>query len=334
MNMCPAPNSWKPTASLENLQLRAQLLVRLRDFFAKKNILEVETPLLSHSTIPDPNIHSFSVAAQILPSFGLAAAPIPACNSLYLQTSPEFAMKRLIAAGSGSIYQICKAFRSGEAGNKHNPEFTILEWYRIGFNHHNLMDEMDELLNYILNTKPAERLSYAEVFYKHLQIDPFKDSIEKLQECAVNNGLNKINQLNRNGWLDILMAHFIEPNLGRLRPTFIYDYPLEQSALARISAANPNVAERFEVYVGGVELANGFHELADGKEQRKRFIKDLEQRRRLNLPDISLDENFLAALENGFPDCAGVALGIDRLLMLIAQTQKISDVIAFPGFVS
>jgi lysyl-tRNA synthetase class 2 len=296
------------------LQQRAKLLAKIRKFFAERNILEVETPLLSNSSITDPNIQSFST-----PYYN---------NTLYLQTSPEFAMKRLLAAGSGSIYQICKAFRNEQAGHQHNPEFTILEWYHVGFDHHALMVEMDEFLRFILQAKPAEKLTYKEMFEKYLKINPHAITKKELRSLAIKKGINDIPNLNYDDWLTILLTHFVEPELGKDRPTFIYDFPASQAALAKIN--NHNLAERFEVYIHGVEIANGFHELADSKEQRRRFLQDLEKRCALNLPEIPVDENFLTALDNGFPDCAGVALGIDRLLILLMDTKSIKDVIIFP----
>ena len=317
--------NWRPSASIETLLLRANVLAKIRRFFAERNILEVETPLLSTSTISDPNLHSIS-AHHHQPG---------AQNSqtLYLQTSPEFAMKRLLAAGSGSIYQICKAFRDEECGNLHQPEFTMLEWYRIDFDHHTLMNEMDEFLNFILSTPKAERLSYTEMFQKYLGINPHLDTVEKMQLCAKQNDLNIstecYNDHNRDLWLQTLLINLIEPNLGQERPTFIYDFPVTQAALARISQDNCPTAERFEVYIKGMELANGFHELADVDEQRARFYNDLAKRDALKLPKIPLDENLLAALAHGLPDCSGVALGIDRLIMLASNMNSIVDVIAF-----
>lgn len=302
------------------LLARAQLLAKIRAFFAERKVLEVETPLLSPSTITDPNIHSFSTNYNLPGKIN--------GETLYLQTSPEFAMKRLLAAGSGPIYQICKAFRNEESGQQHNPEFTILEWYRVGFDHHDLMADMDEFLHCTLNTKPAEKLSYAELFKKHLKTDPHTSSIQELKQCALKHGLNEIPHLNRDDWLNLLLTHFIEPHLGKGQPTFIYDYPASQAALARISPNDSMVAERFEVYIDGIEIANGFHELADSDEQRQRFLADLANRKKLGLATIPLDENFLAALDD-LPDCAGVALGIDRLLMLQMQTSAIEDVLSF-----
>jgi elongation factor P--(R)-beta-lysine ligase len=314
-------SSWQPTAAIENIRLRAEILAKIRAFFSTRNILEVETPLLSHSTITDPNIHSF------ISHYNLTGSN--AQEILYLQTSPEFAMKRLIAAGSGSIFQICKAFRNEEQGNLHNPEFTILEWYHLNFDHHDLMNEMDEFLVYVINSKRAEKLTYQEAFIKYLQIDPLANDTFELRKCALNKGLNDIANLDKDGWLNILFAEFIEPNLGITTPTFIYNYPASQAALAQINHSDPRVANRFEVFINGIELANGFHELANSNEQRQRFEKDLHRRQKLNLPSIPLDNNFLASLDY-FPNCAGVALGIDRLLMIISKAKNIEEVIAFP----
>ncbi|MCK4870003.1 MAG: elongation factor P--(R)-beta-lysine ligase [Gammaproteobacteria bacterium] len=304
--------SWQPSASLINIRARAEVLAKIRAFFAARDVLEVETPLLTHSTIPDPNIASFKTTLNN--------------KNLYLQTSPEFAMKRLLASGTESIYQICKAFRYDESGKLHNPEFTMLEWYRVDFDHHALMQEMDALLHALLQTKPAEKITYQESFQKHLNIDPLNCSLDDLRTCAQQNGLNDIPDLDKDGWLNILLIRFIEPHLGFTQPTFIYNFPKSQAALARI---NDDVAERFEVYINGVELANGFHELSDTNEQRQRFIADLKKRAQLKLEQPPLDEYFLQALANNFPNCSGVALGIDRLLMLYTKTKAINEVIAF-----
>lgn len=317
--------SWLPKISLETLRLRAKILNQIRNFFSARDCLEVETPLLSSCSIPDPNIHSIAVPNQN--------------QTWYLQTSPEFAMKRLLASGSGSIYQICKAFRAEEKGNLHNPEFTILEWYRINFDHHELMDEMQELLECIFAKKfTIERLSYEAMFQKHLELDPHRAKITEFRACAAEHQLNLSTEIkqssDRDLWLNTLLTHLIEPKLGQNSPTFIYDYPVSQAALARIrapqNADDVSVAERFEVYINGIELANGFHELAAHHEQRQRFLKDLSTRQNLNLPKIPLDENLLAALKHGLPNCAGVALGIDRLVMLVAKLKSIEQA----GFLS
>jgi elongation factor P--(R)-beta-lysine ligase len=305
------------------LQFRANFLAKTRAFFQQRAILEVETPLLSGSTITDPNLHSFSTIYHP-----------PGANkgqTLYLQTSPEFAMKRLLAAGSGSIFQICKAFRDQEAGHLHRPEFTMLEWYHLGFNHHDLMDEMDEFLNYLLHTEKAERLSYAAAFEKYLNLDPHSVTTNTLKEKALAAGLINTEEdaADRDLYLNFLLGKFIEPNFGKTRPTFLYDFPASQAALARILPTQPAVAARFEVYYQGLELANGFYELSDAKEQRARFEQDLEKRKNLNLPILPLDENLLAALEKGLPACAGVAVGLDRLMMVALRAKNIEEVMSF-----
>jgi len=315
------PILWQPTSSLKNIYLRAKVLTKIRSFFMERNIVEVETPLLSHGVITDPNIHSF-VSEYHLPGSGKK-------EILYLQTSPEFAMKRLLAAGSGSIFQISKAFRNEECGAMHNPEFTILEWYHLGYNHHELMDEIDAFLGYLFNFSKAERWSYQEVFKKFLFIDPLICDISEFRDLALQHGLNDIDGLNKDGWLNILFSSFIEPNLGNGKPAFVYDFPASQAALARINKNDPRVASRFEVYISGIELGNGFHELSDSQEQRQRFGYDLKRRSELNLSQLPLDENFLTAIDY-LPDCSGVAIGLDRLLMIMIGTKNIEDVIAFP----
>jgi lysyl-tRNA synthetase class 2 len=226
-----------------------------------------------------------------------------------------------------------KAVRDGEAGNRHNPEFTLLEWYRTGFDHHDLMDEMDELLNETLGMPPAERSSYDELFKRHAGFDPHDSNVGELRRHARALGLTELENLDtedRDDWLNLILTHLIEPNLGREQPSFIYDYPASQSALARVRPGNPPVAERFEVYVQGVELANGFHELTDAVEQRRRFEADLLRRKKMGKEPVPIDEHLLSALESGVPSCAGVALGVDRLIMLAAGTDRLSDVMAFP----
>lgn len=313
---------WRPTASDANLRLRAGVLGRIRAFFAERGVLEVETPLLSNATVTDLHLHTLSTEA-IIPGLGGPAR-------LHLQTSPEFAMKRLLASGSGSIYQLCKAFRDQEAGRLHNPEFTMLEWYRIGWDHNRLMDEVDDLLTAVLGTGPARRRSYGDLFSTKLGVDPHRDDAATLRRRALEHGLEDIGGLDREGWLSLMMTQCLEPMLGREVPTFIFDYPADQAALARIRPGNPPVAERFEVYVNGVELANGYHELTDADEQRRRFDQDLEVRQSRGLPAPPLDHRLIAALDHGMPQCAGVALGVDRLVMLAARASEMKDVIAFP----
>lgn len=317
----PNEIAWQPTASLSMLRQRADMLAAIRRFFAARDVLEVDTPAMSHAGVADLNIHSFKTRYR---------------NEIdcYLHTSPEFPMKRLLAAGAGSIYQICKVFRDDEQGRWHNPEFTMLEWYRPGFDHNDLMNELDLLLQDVLGTVAAERLTYQDAFLTYAGCDPFTASSEALQRCSESHGVVVAGSDMRTAltdvWLDLLMSHVVGPALGRQRPTFIYDYPPSQAALARVRKGAAPRAERFELYFAGVELANGFHELTDASEQRARFVVDQSQRRAVGLSVPPFDEHLLAALNHGLPPCAGVALGIDRLLMLKSGVQAIGEVIAFP----
>jgi len=314
---------WRPGAALSVLRQRARLLEKTRRFFAERGVLEVETPLLSAAGVTDLHIHSFRTRYR-----GPGA---PHGRELWLQTSPEYAMKRLLAAGAGPIYQVARAFRDGESGPVHNPEFTLLEWYRPGYDHHALMDEVDLLLAELLGTPPAQRLSYAAAFTRHLGVDPHRATPDELVSAARERGLDGVGLApdDRDGWLALLLTHAVEPRLDTGRPTFLYDFPASQAALARIRPGDPPLAERFEVYAGGLELANGYHELRDAREQRARFERDLELRRERGLPEPPLDERLLAALEAGLPDCAGVALGFDRLLLIAAGHVGLDEVLAF-----
>lgn len=314
---------WQPSASLAALQQRALLYSKIRDFFARHTVLEVETPLLSHYGVTDAYIDNIPAHCQ----FGAKV------ETAYLQTSPEYAMKRLLANEVGSIYQICKAFRSDEHGQLHNPEFTMLEWYRPGFDHHALMQEMDTFLQFTSAQKPAEFSTYEAIFLRHLNINPhFCD----LSECLALIEKNNINltidarNIDKDTALQLLMNNLIEPHLGLTAPIFIYDFPSTQAALAKISVEKNYVAERFEVYIKGIEIANGFNELTDAKEQIKRFQQDQSHRMQRGSPYREIDPRLIAALEHGLPPSAGVALGIDRLLMVIMQEKKIDAVLAFP----
>jgi elongation factor P--(R)-beta-lysine ligase len=315
-------SNWQPSATLEHLTLRARILSQIREFFSARGVLEVDTPLMCHTSVTDTHIESIPAIFQ-----GHSST---AQQTYYLQTSPEYAMKRLLAAGSGAIFQICKAFRQGEVGRLHNPEFTMLEWYRPDYDHHALMNEMDELLQLVLHVPAAERKSYAQIFQDYLQIDPHTASLDELSDCAQQQKLDvQANITDRDTWLQLLLSECIEPHIGKERPIFIYDFPMSQAALARIQPGNPPTASRFEVYMHGIELANGFHELQNVAEQRARFENNCAERLKSNLPAIAIDEHFLAALEHGLPDCAGVALGLDRLVMIAAKCQSIADVLSF-----
>ena len=289
-------------------------------------MLEVETPICSAFATTDPTLDSLETR--------YTGPGAPQGQRLYLQTSPEFPMKRLLAAGSGPIFQICKALRDGERGRLHNPEFTLLEWYRPGFDHRRLMNEVEALVVLVLDCpRPFPRHSYRELFRNRLEVDPLVAGPEELRACALERGMSEAAGMELDGsdpWLDLLLSRFIEPELGRGTPCFVYDFPASKAALARIRPGDPPVAERFELYGEGLELANGFHELGDPVEQRRRFERDLERRHRGGRPEVPMDRRLLAALEQGFPDCAGVALGIDRLLMLRIGARSIDEVLAFP----
>ncbi len=305
--------------------MRARVMARIRAFFHQQGVMEVETPVCSQAATTDPAIESL-VTRYTGPG---APRGLP----LYLHTSPEFPMKRLLAAGSGSIYQICRVFRDGESGRLHNPEFTLLEWYRPGFDHHRLMDEVELLIQSLKpSVDTSRRIRYQALFEQHLQIDPHTATVEQLRRCAQDQGISGVDTLdlpNPDGWLDLLMSHCIEPAMGP-GLCFVYDYPASQAALARVRAGDPPVAERFELYLDGVELANGFHELIDAAEQRRRFEQDIHVRAAAGQPVVPMDQRFIQALAQGMPDCSGVALGIDRLLMQLVGVDTIAEVMAFP----
>lgn len=302
------------------------MLHRLRAFFAERGLLEVETPVLSQAAVTDPALASLSTIWA-----GSAGAQ---GERLYLQTSPELPMKRLLAAGSGPIYQVCKVFRDGERGHRHHPEFSLLEWYRPGWTLEALIDEVAALVRWLLE-RPAlevERIRYRDLFRERLRVDPLQAEVSALQAAGQAAGLSGCDglELDRDGWLDLLMSRCLEPELGRDRLTFVRDYPPSQAALARVQPGPHPVAARFELYLDGMELANGFDELTDAGEQRARFAADLDARRAAGLPQPPLDEAFLAALESGLPPTAGVALGLDRLLMCAIGAEHIDTVLAFP----
>lgn len=317
-------SDWMPTASIEQLQQRAQLLASIRHFFAQRDVLEVDTPAMSHATVTDIHLHTFQTEF-VGPEYANG-------SRLHLMTSPEFHMKRLLAAGSGSIYQINKAFRNEENGRYHNPEFTMLEWYRVGFDHHDLMDEMDDLLQLVLKVGDAERMTYQNAFLSVLNVCPLEGSMNDLKKVAATLGLSDIAELeeDRDTLLQLLFSIGIEPHIGQQVPVFVYDFPASQAALAKINPQDPRVADRFEVYFKGIELANGFHELDNAKEQLARFEQDNRKRLQMGLEEQPIDYHLIAALESGLPECAGVALGIDRLIMLALGEDHIDKVTAFP----
>tara|TARA_R110002072_G_scaffold251245_1_gene410078 strand:- start:211 stop:1164 length:954 start_codon:yes stop_codon:yes gene_type:complete len=310
---------WRPAADLAAIRQRSDLLATVRRFFSDRNILEVETPLLCCSGITDPSIEPFT-----------ASCGDGGRSSRFLQTSPEYAMKRMLAAFGEPMFQIARAFRDGELGARHNPEFSLLEWYRPGFDHHQLMAEVAALVGGVLGERPVEKYSYRQLFQQRLALDPFTAPTAELQSVVRRHldpgGLSG----DRDLWLDLLMSHVLEPRLGCDSLCFIYDYPASQAALSRVvQAGGVAVGQRFELYVDGVELANGYCELTDAVEQRQRFERDNALRRTRGQSERPVDEYLLAALEHGLPDCSGVALGIDRLLMLVTGASNIKDVLAF-----
>lgn len=304
---------WRPSAKLKTLQQRATLLRAIRQFFDARAVLEVETPVLSQHATVDRHIESFHTA-----------------QGAWLQTSPEFAMKRLLCAGSGAIWQLCKVFRREEAGRHHNPEFSLLEWYQPGYDHHRLMNEVEELMRHcgVSAVEPFQRLSYRDAFVQHVGFDPLRASCAEMSEAATRfsppppDGMGEV----RDAWLDHFYGSVVSPRLGLQQPCFIYDFPASQAALSRVRG---EVAERFELVWRGVELANGFHELADADEQARRFAAERAARAEQGKTQPPADAHLIAALHAGLPDCAGVALGVDRLLMLLLGQPELASTLAF-----
>jgi lysyl-tRNA synthetase class 2 len=302
-------------AARRAFKLRAKLYALIRTFFAERGVLEVETPVLSEGGNTEPNIESFSTT-------------FAGSRERWLRTSPEHALKRLVAGGLGDCYELGRVFRNGEAGRRHNPEFTMLEWYRVGFDHRRLMRETAALVLTTLASKgwsaDVVETSYRDLF-AGLGIDPFEASVEALRAPLAGFGIDPAG-LSRDDWLDLLITHRIQPGFPKDRITAVYDFPASQCALAKI---RDGVAERFELFLGTFELANGYHELTDAAEQRARFESDNARRRARGQREVPIDGRFLDALAQ-MPACAGVALGIERLLMYLADTDDIADVIAFP----
>jgi len=322
----PARNAspdWRPTASRYALERRARLLHDIRSFFAERDVLEVETPVLSSAGNTDPNIQSLKTDEW---------------QPRYLRTSPEFPMKRLLAAGVGDIYELGRVFRAGERGSSHNPEFTMLEWYRLHTGYLELADEVIDLIRHCgrgqFDHWPVRHFSYRDLFVDLTGVDPILGQEIDCETVALERGI-QAGPMSMPDWLDLLLTHIIQPGLDHEQVTVIHDFPPEQAALARIrpqqGPGSHAVAERFEVYLGPVELANGYHELAAAAEQRDRFERDNRHRLRQNLGPLPVDERMLAALQQGLPDCSGVALGVDRLLMSILDLGHIDSVMAFPA---
>jgi lysyl-tRNA synthetase class 2 len=307
--------TWRPSASLTIIQQRARVYRQIRAFFDARECLEVDTALLSPTTNTDANIESIKTS-----NLG---------QTFYLQTSPEFAMKRLLAAGSGSIYQIGHAFREGEKGRRHHPEFTLLEWYRIGFDYQQLIDEIERLIDEV----SGEKNHYQRVSYRQLVLDHIGIDIDKIELLSLRQKVDQLVSgtssaaLDIDQCLDLLVSLVIAPEIKGY--VFVYDYPVSQAALARVKASNSKVAERFELFYNGLELANGFSELCDSRQQRVRFEGDNNRRLAAGLEPYPIDELLLSALDSGLPECAGVAIGLDRLLMVLLGKNSIDQVLSF-----
>ncbi|PAX99235.1 elongation factor P lysine(34) lysyltransferase [Pseudoalteromonas sp. HM-SA03] len=316
-------NNWQPSATIDTLRQRAAILAKIRHFFVARDVMEVDTPSLSQASVTDPHLDTFHTRfvgpnhSQGLP--------------LFLQTSPEYAMKRLLAAGSGAIFQLCKAFRNEESGRHHNPEFTMLEWYRPGFDEFDLMAEIDELMQMLLDCPASDSMTYQQAFETYLGFDPLSVSLAELKAHANKYGYGDIAAIENNPdtLLQLLFCMEIEPKIGQQKPCFVYHFPASQAALAKLNPKDNRVAGRFELYYRNMELANGFNELTDAVEQRARFEQDNQLRAEMGLHPVPADERLLAALDAGIPDCAGVALGIDRLVMLALNKASISEVLTF-----
>ena len=314
-----------PTANLETLRFRARVLAAIRRFLDLRDHFEVDTPLLSQDQVIDSNIEPFVIPRAING------------RDLYLQTSAEFAMKRLLVAGAQAIYQLDKVFRRGERGERHNPEFTMVEWYAVDTDHHQQMQCTEELVRYVFQLSPVRQLpaepfrrsTYQDAFQRQLGIDVLSSATAALIDVARQRGINcpvTLADDDRDGWLNLLLAELIEPHLGREVPEFLFDYPASQAALARVRPGSPPVAERFELYLDGIELCNGYHELADPEELRERIRHAWTTR----VGDPPVSSRLLQAMENGLPPCSGVAMGVDRLVMLAAGKTRLDEVIAFP----
>jgi len=320
--------SWQPALSWQNAQKRAKILQQIRQFFAERNIIEVETPALSQATVTDVHLEALTCRYNFL-----ADSSDQQSKPLYLQTSPEFHMKRLLASGYGCIFQIAKAFRHEEAGRYHNPEFTMLEWYRVGFDHFGLMGEVSDLLYVVLDCTQPTMKTYQDIFIEHINLDPLTASREELIELIKSK--NKLSDwLVEEGDNDILLqfvfSEIIEPNIGKTAPCFVYNFPSSQASLAKLCPDDIRVAQRFECYYQGVELVNGFNELTDYQVQLQRFQEDNKKRKQQGLQEKTIDKNFIQAITCGLPQCSGVALGVDRLIMLALKADHIKEAISFP----
>ncbi|TPH16135.1 elongation factor P--(R)-beta-lysine ligase [Litorilituus lipolyticus] len=319
--------NWQPTLSWQHAKKRADIIKQIRGFFAERDVVEVETPALSQGTVTDVHLEGIKCQYDYLSN-----SAVNCSQTLYLQTSPEFHMKRLLASGYGDIYQICKSFRHEGFGSHHNPEFTMLEWYRKGFDHFALMKEVSDLLATILKCQEPIFVTYQELFKRYVNIDPLVADRHELlavikEHDKLSDWLNE--EVNIDTLLQFIFSEIIEQHIGGDVPYFVYNFPARQASLAKLSSEDPRVARRFECYFHGIELANGFDELIDPIIQLERFKQDNKLREQSKLESKAIDEHFIFALKSGLPECAGVALGIDRLVMLALQTQNIEDVLTF-----
>ncbi len=307
---------WQPSAPIEFLRQRAELLAKIRSFFSERGYLEVETPIMARYGTTDVYLSNIKATFR--------------SETYCLQTSPEYHMKRLLAAGSGSIFQIARVFRDDELGRWHNPEFTLLEWYQLDIDHHALMEEMDLFLQRVMQSNPMIKKTYQQAFLEACEVEPLSATIAQLRQTLVRYDLDNVlppHEEDRDQYLFLLMSHVVEPFLGKeTAPVAVYNFPVSQAALAKISNG---VAERFEVYYQGVELANGFHELTDAAAQANRFTQDQKLRSEKGFPAMEADQYLLQALAHGLPACSGVALGIDRLVALALKQPEIAKIISF-----
>ena len=316
------------SARIDVLQQRADVLQQLRRFFDDRGFFEVETPLISHDIVVDRHLHPVGI-----PKNQITGVESNSNEMLWLQTSPEFGIKRLVASGANAIYQIGKAFRQSETGGMHNPEFTMLEWYRVGDNLKTGMDLLAELVEKILRQPKTERVTYRQVFVQHVGVDPFTCSVSDLKSVTLEHGIEiemSCEASARDEWLNLILSRLIEPKLGDDGGVIIYDWPASQAALAVIREEEVPVAERFEIYVHGIELANGYHELLDADELARRNSVVNQERVKDGQPLLPEESRLLQAMRSDLPPCAGVALGVDRLVMLALGLKEIKDVMAFP----
>lgn len=311
---------WAMSISPEHLRQKAQILQNIRAFFAARNVIEVDVPVLCQAGVTDPYLDNFSTA------FMATGQP----QTYYLQTSPEYALKRMLASGAGDIYAMAKAFRHEPESPEHNPEFMMLEWYRVGWDDRQLMQEVDALLQHILTTPAGDYLAYDEAFAHYCQLNIWDASQAELIAAYGREAQYDLQAESRDHILQLLFAEHIEPHIGQDKPCFVYDFPASQAALARIDETHPNKARRFEVYYKGIELANGYHELTDADLLQARWLADNAQRQHAGLRPMAFDERLLAAQRHGLPECAGVALGVDRLIMLALGVDTLQDILSFP----